>query len=288
MASEPFSSTTPFNYQYDDILDDEDASAEGFFDQDKSQVIKMSLDDELASSKHLMLATTTLEPNDSAPLTGQGGSSENYNFEALLHQRQDESNEFRLAIIGIGLTLIATGILANLIFKLLVVCRKGKRQTCTTLTMASMCLAYLIFLVLYSLKLTVYMSGDNIIKFHVYDTIDNWLYGQFMCQMISGLPFCVKLISRLSILAMVAKRILNIVVCDCSQDICGEFVNKEGEELSDEVSEQTRLKSNAGSESISNRGSFIFFLGGKGAGYIEIISIKIRSRFFILYHLVKS
>jgi hypothetical protein len=242
--------TTPFNYQYDDIIDDED----GFFEPDKNEIIKTSFEESLIQNNNFILTTSTLESNtneNNSSLEINVAKDNQPNYDALMNHHKDESNEFRIAIICIGLTLIATGVCANLFFKLLVICRKGKRQTCTTLTMLSMSLAYLIFLVFYSIKLSVNVSGDNITKYHIYDTIDNWLYGQFMCQLISGLPFCVKLISRLSILALVAKRVFNIMICDCNEELC---VGYKSDELSDEISEETRLKSNNGSETISNRG----------------------------------
>jgi len=243
--------TVSFNYQYDDIIDDEDADG-SFFEPDKNEIIKTSFEESIIQNTNIILSTSTLEPINNETNSISSYDQENApNFDALLNQRKDESNEFRLSIICVGLTLIAMGVLANLFFKLLVVCRKGKRQTCTTLTLLSMSLAYLIFLVLYSIKLSVFISGDNITKFHLYDTIDNWLYGQFMCQLISGLPFCVKLISRLSILALVAKRVFNIVICDCNDELCAGYKN---DEISDEISEETRLKSSNGSESVSNRG----------------------------------
>jgi hypothetical protein len=255
MAYDLNPTTTPSsNYQYDDINDDEEDGDGVFFQSDKNEIVKASFDESfLQHTTNSILATTTLETNESNSNMEKNYESESFSFDALMNQRKEESNEFRLSIICIALSLIAIGILANLFFKLMVICRKGKRQTCTTLTMMSMCLAYLIFLAFYSVKLNVYISGDNITKFHIYETIDNWIYGQFMCQLISGLPFCVKLISRLSILALVTKRVFNIVICDCNEDICVGY--KGSDELSDGISEETRLKSNNGSESISNRGN---------------------------------
>lgn len=259
MVSEYLSTTSPFNYQYEDIVDDDDVESFIYEDNKSSAIHPIAFEKEKILQNAETLVSSTLQPNysDNSHLVEVNNRDKppQYNFDALIHQRKDESNEFRLAIICIGLTLISTGILANLIFKLLVVCRKGKRQTCTTLTMVSMCLAYIIFLVLYSLKLSVYFSGDNITKFHIYDTIDNWVYGEFLCSFISGLPFCCKLISRLSILALVAKRILNVVVCDCNEGICADFNCKSDELNSDEVGEETKLKSSHGTEGLNYKKS---------------------------------
>ena len=134
-------------------------------------------------------------------------------FQILMSNRKNETNDFRLMIITLGLTLISIGILANLVFNLLVMLRKKKRQTCTTLIMFSMCFSYLIYLAFYSLKLSIYFNGDNITKYHIYDTIDNWTYGSFLCKFLSALPIAVKLISRLSILIIVFKRLFTSLIC---------------------------------------------------------------------------
>ena len=256
MASAYPTTTGPFNYQYEDIVDDDDVET---FMYEENKIIPVTnplaavVDDKLLQNTKSLISSTLRSNATSTNLDGVNLDKEHHNFESIMSQRTAETNEFRLAIICIGLTLISTGILANLFFKLMLVCRKGKRQTCTTLTMISMCLAYTIFLILYSLKLSVYLSGDNIAKFHIYDTIDNWVYGGFLCSLMSGMPLCCKLISRLSILALVAKRVLNIVVCDCKEEICAEF-NCKNDELSEEINEQTKLKANNGIEGFMNKG----------------------------------
>ena len=136
-------------------------------------------------------------------------------FNLFMDKRNYETHDFKLLIISLALAIVASGILFSLIFKLLVLCRKRKRQTSTMHVMLSMCLAYMLYLIFYCFKIRVYFEGDNITRFHMYDTIDNWNYGSFLCKFISSLPLCVKLIARLSIFLIVLKRLLNVFDCKC-------------------------------------------------------------------------
>lgn len=138
-------------------------------------------------------------------------------FKKLMMLRKNETADFKYLITTIALVIISLGLVANLLFTLLIMCHKRKRQTYTTLIMFSMCIAYFVYLCFYCLKLSVYFSGDSITKFHMYDTIDNWVYGEFLCRLVSGLPFCCKLVSRLSILTIIAKRFFNLFICDCTE-----------------------------------------------------------------------
>ena len=104
------------------------------------------------------------------------------------------------------------------------ICRNRRRHTSTTIIMLSMSLAYMLFLSFYAFKVSVYLEGNNITKFHMYEIIDNWTHGQFLCRFISGLPVFVKLIVRLSILAITIKRLFKAFDCDCSQG--KEFIYK--------------------------------------------------------------
>ena len=128
--------------------------------------------------------------------------------------KKDDTIQFRNLVVSIALILISVGILLNIIFSLLVICRTKKRQKSTLLILLSMSLAYLIFLIFYSLKISIYFYGDNITKFHMYDTIENWTYGEFMCRFVSALPACCKLLSRLSILVIVVKRLVGVFISD--------------------------------------------------------------------------
>jgi hypothetical protein len=74
-----------------------------------------------------------------------------------------------------------------------------------------MCLAYFLYLILYAFKLSIYLSNDDensLIKFTVYDSIENFVYGEFMCKMTSSAPVFIKLLSRFSLLLIVARRLL--------------------------------------------------------------------------------
>jgi len=61
----------------------------------------------------------------------------------------------------------------------------------------------------------------------MYDTIDNWTYGQLMCRVASGVPILVKLLSQLTMISIVLKRLLkvrNISECETSE---GKTLKKE-------------------------------------------------------------
>ena len=126
-----------------------------------------------------------------------------------------EIQDFKVLIISMAFTVISIGILLNLIFKLLVVCRR-KRQTSTTLLLFSLSFAYVLLLSVYTVKLMSYLHGDNILRFHMYDTIDNWAYGQLMCRVVSGLPVFVKLLGQITMFAIALKRLIKATqICDC-------------------------------------------------------------------------
>jgi len=184
-----------YSYQYDELTSDESSLSSSSAERIRSA--EKRIDD------------SSLTPKQEPVLP---------EFKQLMVVRKNETAEFKNMILSLALIMVSVGLVANVLFNLLIVCRKRKRQTATTLVMFSMCSAYLIYLCFYCLKLSVYFNGDSITKFHMYDTIDNWVYGAFLCRFISGLPFCCKLISRLSILTLVCKRFLNIFVCDCSSN----------------------------------------------------------------------
>lgn len=211
-----------YSYQYDELTSEET--------NNNNNNIKSA--EVLESSKEILTQTSTTAPSQHHPMP---------EFKLLMVQRKNETADFKNLIITLALVLVSLGLLANLLFNLLVVCRKRKRQTSTTLVMFSMCTAYSIYLCFYCLKLSVYFGGDSITKFHMYDTIDNWAYGSFLCKLVSGLPYCCKLISRLSILTLVLKRLLCLFVCDCA--FATRHDSKEASQVdSDDIdSENTKL-----------------------------------------------
>lgn len=223
------------NYQYDLLEDsaanDYDASSSYSAGNDDVDSAASLIGDPASSALSMSLMDPVASSNLQAEgaETGLNQTGRTSDFKQLMENRQNESNEFRIMIVCLGLIIVSVGVLANLMFSLFVLCRRrrrrnqrrsstmkhqqhstGVRQTSTTLIMASMCVAYMVFLVFYCFKISIYFNGDNIIKFHIYDSIENWIYGAFMCQLISSLPMCCKLISRLSLLAIVFKRILNL------------------------------------------------------------------------------
>jgi len=126
-----------------------------------------------------------------------------------------EIQDFKVLIFSLAFTLISLGILLNLLFKLLIIFRR-KRQTTTTLLLFSLSSGYVLLLSVYTVKLTAYLHGDNILTFHMYDSIDNWTYGEIMCRVTSGTPMLVKLLSQFTMIAIVLKRLLKAKkVCDC-------------------------------------------------------------------------
>jgi hypothetical protein len=195
---------------------------ESFYANDDAEVDDENYDtnsilpDSLSSSSAIAEAIVQVDQSKNLDFNSNTNNFVNdlqQDFQVLMSNRKNETNDFRLMIITLGLSLISIGILANLVFNLLVMLRKKKRQTCTTLIMFSMCFSYLIYLAFYSLKLSIYFNGDNITKYHIYDTIDNWTYGSFLCKFLSALPIAVKLISRLSILTIAFKRVVTLLIC---------------------------------------------------------------------------
>ncbi|CAF0830849.1 unnamed protein product [Brachionus calyciflorus] len=147
----------------------------------------------------------------SSPINELTNNSNSYEL-LLNEQENDESNAFRALIVCLGLFIISIGILSNLLFSLLIICRKRKRKTASTLIMSSMSLAYILFFIFYCFKISVYFNLETIIKFHIYDITENWTLGSFMCKFISSLPICCKLLTRLSLLTMVIMRILGFLI----------------------------------------------------------------------------
>ncbi|RMZ93764.1 hypothetical protein BpHYR1_015917 [Brachionus plicatilis] len=127
-------------------------------------------------------------------------------------QTNDESNEFRTLIVSIGLVLVSIGILSNLLFILLVLCRRPKRKTSSSLIMSSICLAYILFFIFYCFKIVVYFNVETIIKFHNYDVTENWIFGSFLCKFVHALPIWCKIFTRLSILVLIVMRILSLLI----------------------------------------------------------------------------
>lgn len=141
---------------------------------------------------------------------------DNIPLNSIIQKQSTDSTDFKFLVIASAFTIVSLGIFLNLIFNLYVLCRKKRRQTSTTLVLFSMSIAYLISLAFYALKMSVYLDGDTIYKFHMYDTIDNWTHGQFLCRLQSGLPVFIKLIVRLSIVIMAFKRLCAVFNCDCN------------------------------------------------------------------------
>ena len=160
------------------------------------------------------------------------------------HNSESSIQQFKFLIISLAFFLISIGILLNVIFSLLVICRKPGRQTSTTIITLSMSFAYLIYLSFYALKVTIYLEGDNIAKYHMYDTIDNWKYGEFMCQFVSGLPVFVKFVCRFSIIVICLERLFKIV--ESNFLIENDFNNGDDEQKM--LNEQEEVKSNSNSK----------------------------------------
>nr|QVK45745.1 G protein-coupled receptor [Proales similis] len=140
-------------------------------------------------------------------------------FDSLLDSHETESGQFKQLIVSFSLTFILAGLLANSIFALLLVCR-GKRQppTCTGLFMLCMCVANLAYLVAFCLKTSTLLHGNSVSKFHIYNTIDHWTYGSFLCSLTSAAPTFCKLVLRLSLLSVVLKRALCSALASCDYD----------------------------------------------------------------------
>lgn len=201
-----FMTSTSLNYQYDDIVDD-----------------TLSLENENDLNDNFLDANIqNIDIQNFSTSSPEKNSQDSPSSLLIDKERADESNEFRIMIVCLGLIIISIGILANLIFSLLIMCRKRKMRrrthsSSTLLLMTSMSIAYLLFFIFYCFKISIYFNVDTIIKFHIYDITENWIYGAFMCKFISGLPICCKLISRLSILTLAFKRIISLVLFNSSQ-----------------------------------------------------------------------
>ena len=124
-----------------------------------------------------------------------------------LLKTKEDTKLLQATIVSLGVFLVVLGILVNVIFNVVSIVRR--RYTANTLIMISMCTAYLLYLILYCFKLSVYLK--DISKYHIYDTIQEWSYGLFMCQFINAFLITCKLISRFSILALCIKRITTLL-----------------------------------------------------------------------------
>lgn len=162
-------------------------------------------------------------------------------FSMPFENSESTIQQFKFLIISLAFVFIFLGILLNVLFSLMIVCRKPGRQTCTTLLTLTMSFAYLIYLIFYALKVTVYLEGDNITKYHMYDTIDNWKYGKFLCQFVSGLPVFVKFVCRLSILAISIERLVKMFDSNCLLD---DDINGDDEQKMLNEQEEIKLNSN--------------------------------------------
>lgn len=171
--------TAQQSYQYDVI--DESGGDSSYYDA------AVASSSSVSSSENLFPSLN----QSASPLIGGDDVDESGNeFASIMENRSNDSDEFRVMIVCLGLVVISVGILANLVFSLLVLCRRQRlRQrrhdlsssstssssssssslsfftsSSSLLIMTSMSLVYFIFLVAYSFKISVYFSGDNIIK----------------------------------------------------------------------------------------------------------------------------
>jgi hypothetical protein len=119
---------------------------------------------------------------------------------------KEDTKMLQATVVSLGIFIIIIGIFMNATFNIFSIIRR--RYTATLLIMISMCTSYLLYLILYCFKLSVYLK--DISKYHIYDTIQEWNYGLFMCQFINGFLLTCKLISRFSILALCIKRIVTL------------------------------------------------------------------------------
>lgn len=127
---------------------------------------------------------------------------------------KDETKSLQSTLVTIGIFIIVLGILMNTLFNIIMIIRR--RYTSNNVIMISMCTSYLFYLIFYCLKLSVYIK--DISKYHIYDTLQEWEYGLFLCQFISGYLFTCKLISRFSILALCIKRIVTLFQAKNEED----------------------------------------------------------------------
>lgn len=129
-----------------------------------------------------------------------------------LNQTNDEAREFQTLVVSLGLIFLSVGILSNLLFNLLIICRKRKRKTSSTLIMSSICLAYILFFIFYCFKIIVYFNVETILKFHNYDVTENWIFGSVLCKLVHAMPIWCKIFTRLSILTLIVMRILSLLI----------------------------------------------------------------------------
>ena len=177
--------TAQQSYQYDVI--DESGGDSSYYDA------AVASSSSVSSSENLFPSLN----QSASPLIGGDDVDESGNeFASIMENRSNDSDEFRVMIVCLGLVVISVGILANLVFSLLVLCRRQRQRlqrrhdlssssttssssssssslsfftsSSSLLIMTSMSLVYFIFLVAYSFKISVYFSGDNIIKCKCY------------------------------------------------------------------------------------------------------------------------
>lgn len=175
----------PSDYIYNDIQAGPAGSSSSLLavEGEDSQPLSAS-SDALISSRNFNLA------NRSSAIAAASGSAEasamvvdyqtadgeGEQFNIIMESRTNESNEFRVMIVCLGLVVISIGILANLIFSLLVMCKRRRARAGTAtrshssslIIMTSMSIVYFLFLLSYCLKISVYFSGDNIIKCKIF------------------------------------------------------------------------------------------------------------------------
>ena len=119
---------------------------------------------------------------------------------------KEDTKVLQSTLVSLGIFIIVLGILMNTLFNMFTIIRR--RYTSNNVIMVSMCTSYLLYLIFYCFKLSVYLK--DISKYHIYDTLQEWTYGLFLCQFINGLLLTCKLISRFSILALCVKRIVTL------------------------------------------------------------------------------
>lgn len=200
------STLASFNYEYEE----ENGGGGGGGGEDYNSVLTTTFTPSLSS-------TTASRLGEVANSTNLFEESDVAEFRSLMETRRHESNDFRVLIVCLGLSIVSLGLLSNLLFSLLVIAcpkrhRRGTKITSTQLVMLFMCLAYFMFLILYCVRLTLHLqtdsvSNNSILKFNIYDNMENWLYGGFMCKVISSAPIWTKLVSRFSLMLIVLRRL---------------------------------------------------------------------------------
>jgi hypothetical protein len=116
---------------------------------------------------------------------------------------KNEANKLKGLVITVSVMIVVCGILVNTIFNTIIVIRK--RYTTYNIIKLTMCTSYLVYLIVFCFKISVY--ANDIQKYHIYDTLEPWAYGETLCQFINGLlPTC-KFISRFSILMLSLKHL---------------------------------------------------------------------------------